>query len=194
MSAELDMLDFVKAMSDADRLRIIGVLAHGPAGAAQVSAELGLPPSEVFNHLAHLEHVGAVRKSGERYELDSAGLVSLSKRQFGGGRAAYTPAPDLDRRARRVLSAHLNVDGTVRSLPSQPARLRVILKYLAAAFTPGVNYTEKEVNTILRRFHVDVSGLRRDLIDAGLLARESDGSRYWRVTGAAAAADVEAAR
>jgi len=27
---------------------------------------------------------------------------------------------------------------------------------------------------------VDVSGLRRDLIDSGLMARESNGSRYWR--------------
>jgi hypothetical protein len=44
-----------------------------------------------------------------------------------------------------------------------------------------VDYTEKEVNTILRRFHVDVSGLRRDLIDSGLMARASNGSRYWRL-------------
>jgi hypothetical protein len=44
-----------------------------------------------------------------------------------------------------------------------------------------VNYTEKEVNTILRRFHLDTAGLRRDLVDANMLARESDGSRYWRV-------------
>ena len=43
------------------------------------------------------------------------------------------------------------------------------------------NYTEKEVNTILRRFHLDVVGLRRGLIDSGLMARESNGSRYWRL-------------
>ena len=42
------------------------------------------------------------------------------------------------------------------------------------------SYTEKEVNLILARFHEDTSGLRRNLVDAGLLARERDGSRYWR--------------
>jgi hypothetical protein len=42
------------------------------------------------------------------------------------------------------------------------------------------SYTEKEVNMILARFHEDTPGLRRDLVDAGLLARERDGSRYWR--------------
>jgi len=52
---------------------------------------------------------------------------------------------------------------------------------LVAVFEPGVNYTEKEINTIIRRFNVDTAGLRRDLIDSGLLARESNGSKYWRV-------------
>ncbi len=80
-----------------------------------------------------------------------------------------------------MLASHLNKDGTIKQIPSQPAKLRVILDYLITAFTPGVNYTEKEVNTILRRFHLDTAGLRRDLVDANMLARESDGSRYWRV-------------
>jgi hypothetical protein len=58
--------------------------------------------------------------------------------------------------------------------------LRVILNYLINAFEVGRVYTEKEINAILKRFNEDVSGLRRDLVDAGLLARERDGSRYWR--------------
>jgi hypothetical protein len=54
------------------------------------------------------------------------------------------------------------------------------LEYVLAAFEPDAVYTEKEVNSILRRFHEDVSGLRRDLIDAKMLVRERDGSKYWR--------------
>jgi hypothetical protein len=181
MTEQPEMLDFVKAMSDADRLRIIGVLAHRPAGAAQVAGELGLPLRDAVDHLAFLEHVGVVRKAHEAYELDAGGLEALSKRQLRSERAAYVPAPGLDERTRKVLGVHLKADGTIRQIPSQPARLRVILDYLVAAFTPGVDYTEKEVNTILRRFHLDVAGLRRDLIDSGLMARESNGSRYWRV-------------
>lgn len=56
----------------------------------------------------------------------------------------------------------------------------MILNYLINAFEVGRVYTEKEINAILKRFNEDVSGLRRDLVDAGLLARERDGSRYWR--------------
>jgi hypothetical protein len=175
-----DMLDFVKAMSDADRLRIIGVLSQRSATVKQVATELNLSIREAFNHLSYLEFVGAVQKTDDLYILDSDALESLSKAQFSAKRKTYVPAPELDEKTRKVLAAHLNPDGTIKQIPLQPAKLRVILNYLIAAFTPGMDYTEKEVNTILRRFHEDTASLRRDLVDAGLLARESDGLRYWR--------------
>jgi hypothetical protein len=61
-----------------------------------------------------------------------------------------------------------------------------VLEYLLAAFEPGVTYTEKEVNSIIRRFHEDIAGLRRDLVDAKMMSRERDGSKYWRTDGEAA--------
>jgi len=181
MDEKPEMLDFVKAMSDADRLRIIGALTKGPARLAEVAAELGIPVREAMNHLAFLEFVGAVTKADETFRLNPSGLEALSKRQFGEKREAYTPAPDLDAKSRKVLVSYLNADGSLKQIPQQAAKLRVILDYLVTAFTPGADYTEKEVNTILRRFHVDVAALRRYLVDAELLARESHGSRYWRV-------------
>ncbi len=81
---------------------------------------------------------------------------------------------------RRVLAAYLNPDGTIKQIPFQPAKLQIILDYLINAFTVGANYTEKEVNLILANFNPDISGLRRDLVDAGMLERKRDGSRYWR--------------
>ena len=60
-------------------------------------------------------------------------------------------------------------------------KLLIVLNFIADAFAYDTNYTEKEVNTVLRRFHVDTAALRRYLVDHGLMARESDGTRYWRV-------------
>ena len=181
METEHDMLDFVKAMSDADRLRIIGLLSQRPATAAQIAEKLHMPVSEAFNHTAYLVHVGVVREAEGTYQLVSEAVDAMARKQFAGQKETYTPAPDLDAKSRKVLVAYLNPDGSIRQIPTQAEKLKVILRYLVAAFTPGADYTEKEVNTILRRFHVDVSGLRRDLIDSGLMARESNGSRYWRV-------------
>ena len=186
MDTQPEMLDFVKAVSDVERLRIIGALARGPARASDIAKKLGISFRKAINHLAFLAFVNVVKaqpaacKQDDIYELQSAGLEKLARRQFASQRESYTPAPSLDHTTRKALAAHLNADGSIRQIPHQPAKLRVILEYIVAAFTPGVNYTEKEVNTILRRFHLDAASLRRSLIDADLMRRESDGSRYWR--------------
>ena len=186
MDTQPEMLDFVKAVSDVERLRIIGALTRGSARASDIAENLGMPFRDAIGHLAFLAFVKVVkaqpakRKQDEIYELEPSGLEKLSHQQFAGQRGSYTPAPDLDDKTRKVLAAHLNADGSIRQIPHQPVKLRVILDYIVAVFTPGANYTEKEVNTILRRFHLDVASLRRNLVDAGLMQRESDGSRYWR--------------
>jgi len=179
------MLDFLKAMADADRLRIIGVLAHRRANRSEIAGRLGMPLREVVDHLTFLVRVGVLRESDGLYELHTTSLEELARSQLSEQRPAYVPAPDLDEKSRKVLAAYLNADGTLKQIPLQPAKLRVILDYLVAAFTPGVDYTEKEVNTILRRFHVDTAALRRYLVDEGLMARKGDGSRYWRTEGRA---------
>jgi hypothetical protein len=180
MSDSRELLDFVKAMADVDRLRIIGILAKEPADQSEIAGRLHMPLRDAINHLAFLEHVGVIARKNDLYELNTGRLEDLARTQLRQEKPAYVPAPGLDEKSRKVLASCLNPDGTIKQLPPQPARLKVILEYLIQAFTPGVDYTEKEVNTIIRRFHVDVSGLRRDLVDSGLLARERDGSRYWR--------------
>ena len=180
MTGSHELLDFVKAMADVDRLRIIGVLARRRANKSEIAGRLKLPLRDVVDHLAFLEHVGVIALKDNLYELNTDRVESLARGQLREEKSEYVPAPDLDEKSRKVLVSCLNPDGTIKNLPPQPGKLKIILDYLIQAFTPDVDYTEKEINTIIRRFHVDVSGLRRDLVDAGLLARERDGSRYWR--------------
>ena len=180
MNDSSELLDFVKAMADVDRLRIIGVLAKRRANKSEIAGRLNMPLRDVVDHLAFLEQVGAVSLKDNLYELNADKVEGLARNHLRQEKQEYVPAPDLDEKSRKVLIACLEPDGTIKRLPSQPSQLKVILNYLVQAFTPGVDYTEKEVNTIIRRFNVDVSGLRRDLVDAGLLDRERDGSRYWR--------------
>ena len=184
MEDDNEMLDFVKALAHADRLKIVGMLAQKPARLREITEGLSLPTREVFNHLAFLEHVGVVHQKEELYELDTDGMETLARRHLrDGSRAGYTPAPGLEQDRQKVLATFLNPDGTIRQLPNsrtQTANFQIILEYILAAFEPGAVYTEKEINTILLRFNEDVSGLRRDLVDAGMLSRERDGSKYWR--------------
>ena len=181
METNPEMLDFVKAMASAERLRVIGALVRGRATQAQVAEQLHVPVRDVFNHLAYLVHVGIVREEDGNYELDEKAIESLARGQFEGKRPVYEAREEEQEDVRKVLKAYLNADGTIKQIPQEGKKLLIILNYMLDAFAFDVTYTEKEVNTILRRFHVDTASLRRAYIDYGFLARESDGSKYWRV-------------
>jgi hypothetical protein len=142
-------------------------------------AQLDLPIQKVAGHLAFLELVGVISHGDHFYELNADGLATLTRDHLAQERPAYLPANHLRESTKKVLKNHLNPDGSVRQLPAQPGKLRVVLDYVVQHFESGTNYSEKEVNMILRRFHEDVAGLRRDLVDRNMLKRESDGSRYW---------------
>jgi hypothetical protein len=176
-----DMLDFVKALAEPDRLRIVGLLARKPMHAAEIAVGMDLSLQQTIRHLFHLEHGGIVFRSAEGvYDLDTPGLEALARHQFEGTRPAYLPDSSMKEDARKVLAAHLSPDGTIRQIPLQAGKLKVILEYVVNVFEPGKTYTEKEVNLLLARFNEDVAALRRYLIDAGMLERKSDGTQYWR--------------
>lgn len=176
-----EMLDFVKAMSDPIRLQIVGLLAQGTATREEVAARFNLSPKDSLTHLGMLEFVGAISQKDGVYSLNDERLTVMAKEKLSEQRPAYVPDEALGDKAKKVLKAHLNTDGSIKQVPLQPAKLKPILDYLIQFFEFDVMYTEKEINAIIRRFNEDTAGLRRDLVDAGLLARESDGSKYWRV-------------
>jgi hypothetical protein len=181
METNSEMLDFVKAMASAERLRVIGALVRGGATQAEIAGQLHVPVRDVFNHLAYLVHVGVVHEEDGNYELDEKAIESLARGQFEGKRPVYEAKEEKQEDVRKVLKAYLNADGTIKQIPQEGRKLLIILNYMLDVFAFDVTYTEKEVNTILRRFHVDTASLRRAYIDYGFLARESDGSKYWRV-------------
>lgn len=121
-----------------------------------------------------------VRQTEGVFTFDQDNLAAPAKSGLFEERQSYIPSEDLDEKSKKVLRAHLNPDGSIRQIPAVP-KLQVILNYLIQFFEFEQEYTEREVNTILKKYHEDRAGLRRDLVDAKLLARESDGSRYWRV-------------
>lgn len=89
------------------------------------------------------------------------------------------PAAELDPEE-RLLRTFL-VDGRLASMPMKREKRLVVLRYISRAFEPGVRYSEKDVNVVLRAFHDDYAALRRYLIDEELLSR--DDGMYWRSGG-----------
>lgn len=180
------LLAFFKALADANRLKLIGLLAQKESSVEELAAMLEVSPSTVSHHLAKLSEIGLVSARAEGYyniyHLETNVLEQISQ-QILAKNTLPEVAKDLDRKAydRTVLKDYLAEDGTIVKLPTNHRKLDVILKYIVEKFEFGRNYTEKEVNAIIGALNPDISGLRRDLISVGLLDRERDGSAYWRV-------------
>ena len=82
----------------------------------------------------------------------------------------------------QILAPFLDEDGRLTGLSSKRQKRLVALEYVAERFEPGRSYTEREVNALCTAWHSfsDFHLLRRELVEAGLLRRERNGSRYWR--------------
>ena len=178
MEPQNEVMDFVKAMASAERLRVIGALVRGRATRAEIAEQLHVPVRDVFQHLAFLEHANVVREEDGIYELDEKAIEALARGQLEEQRPQYEDQPQ---DVRKVLKAYLKTDGTLKQIPTDAKKLLIILNFIVDVFSFDATYTEKEVNTILRRFNPDTAALRRYLVDHGFMDRESDGSKYWRV-------------
>ncbi len=177
-----DLLSFFKALADANRLKIVGLLSQQPYAVQELAAMLDLRASTVSHHLARLAEVGLVSAKAESYysvyRLETAQLEALAQRLLAEETLPEVAADvDLDAFDRKVIADYSLPDGRLKTIPAQRKKLAAILRHLARQFEVDRRYPEAEVNAILRRYHEDVATLRRELISAGYMDR--DHSEYW---------------
>ena len=186
MSEEL--VTFFKALSDANRLKIIGLLAQQPYSVEELAALLGLKASTVSHHLSKLAKVGLVSARADSYynvyQLDEKALELRSRSLFSQENlAASVVDVDADAYDRKVIADFARKDGSLKTIPAQRKKLDAVLRYVVKAFKPGKRYSEKQVNDVLKTFHADTASLRRELVGAKLMRREGGGGEYWREDG-----------
>jgi predicted transcriptional regulator len=181
-----ELLGFFRALADANRLKIVGLLAGQPYTVEQLAALLGLGDSTVSHHLARLSQAGLVTARAEGYynvySLQTDTLSEMARRLLSRERLPEL-AEDVDRSSfdRKVLSNFTEPDGRIKAFPVQEKKFLVLLRYVLQAFEPGVRYSERQVNEILLRYNEDTARLRRSLVEFKLMAREGGGGDYWRL-------------
>ena len=176
---ENELLWFFKALADPARLQIAGQLAQRAQSLMELGAALGMKPVTLMKHLSMLEYAGLVREASGKYHWHLEAIHMLAARVADAPAAPELPegTPEYER---AVMAAFLNADGTLKEIPAQGKKQEVFFRHILQAFEAGREYTEKEVNDIIRRMHEDTAYFRRALIDRGWLKREVDGRRYWR--------------
>jgi len=179
-----ELVAFFKALADANRLKIVGLLAQQPYSVEQLAAILDLRPSTVSHHLSKLADVGLVSARADSYynvyKLEKEKLQQTRLLFSQQDLAAVVEDVDLDAYDRKVVEDYSLPDGSLKTIPAQRKKLEAVLRYVVQAFEPGVRYSEQQVNEILSRFHEDTATLRRELVGYDLMGREGGGGEYWR--------------
>ena len=178
-----ELLTLFKALADANRLKIVGLLAKEDFTVEQLAELLRLRPSTVSHHLSRLAGAGLVTASAESYynvyHLQFQVLEGLAHSLLSRQTLPQVAAEvDLAAYDRKVLGDYSLADGRLKTIPAQRKKLEAVLRRVAQDFTPGQRYSEKQVNQILARYHEDTATLRRELVGYGLLDRQS--GEYWR--------------
>lgn len=181
-----ELLTFFKAMADANRLKIVSLLAREPHTVEQLAAMLGLGESTISHHLSKLSEAGLVSATAQSYynfyHLNAQVIEKMAQRLLSGDMLP-TVSANVDAGAydRKVVSNYLLPNGRLKTIPSQRKKLIMVLRHLVQDFQPNRRYSEKEVNEILGRYHEDTARLRREMVGYQIMAREGGGGDYWRL-------------
>jgi hypothetical protein len=82
------------------------------------------------------------------------------------------------------IKTFLNSDAQITAWPAKHAKKAIVIEYLAGKLEEGKEYTEGEINEILNKFHTfgDPALLRRELYERRFLDRDTNGSKYWKMS------------
>ncbi len=178
-----ELIDFFKALADANRLKILGLLAQDGYSVEQLAALLELRPSTVSHHLARLSEAGLASARAESYynvySLEPGTLEAMAQRLLAEDTLpALAEGVDMQSYERKVIDDYTLPGGRLKTIPAQRKKLEVVLQHIVQDFEPGTHYSEAQINDILSAYHDDTATLRRELVGYRLLERNA--GEYWR--------------
>ncbi|MCB0123405.1 MAG: metalloregulator ArsR/SmtB family transcription factor [Caldilineaceae bacterium] len=185
-----EVLRTISALDDETRLQILEMVAASEELRAQeIIAQLDVSQSTVSRHLKQLVNAGFLREeragdANKVYQLqrDRIGEVTYSLTQLLSVENAQLVLTDVRLTLPAELRPFLDRNGLVTSWPAKRKGQEAVLAYLITKFATEKQYTEMQVNELLKEWHTydDPAYLRRSLVDLGLLKRTPDGAQYWR--------------
>lgn len=175
----MNSLNLFKGLADESRLKIIGLLREKPYCVEDLAEQLQLAVSTVSVHLKKLQQAGLVYSVKVQYysvfhlkpELLAQSLESLIP---VANQKTNDPTEAL---RNKVLKAYFH-DGRLDRLPTQNKKRWICYLEIIKLFSPGISYTEKELNELIKTIYNDYCMVRRELVDEGVLRRENGIYRF----------------
>jgi DNA-binding transcriptional ArsR family regulator len=173
------LLDFFKALSNESRLKLLGVLARRECSVEELAALLHLKAPTISHHLTKLKELSLVNLSPQGnthlYRLNLEQLEHLSRDLLLTPNRLQTLAQDVEPKNWEITVLQSFVtDNRITSIPAGRKKRFVLLKWLVEKFECDRDYSEKEINTVLKQHHEDCATLRREFIGYRLMSRDRD--------------------
>lgn len=164
-------LEILKLLADETRLGIINALMEEDSYVEKLASTLGLTPATICYHLKKMETAGIVSSSRTQfyiiYSLNSE-IFDLTLREFI---KQDKPAEDPDEKYRREVLSNFFRYGKLTRIPVQQKKREIVLRHIAKDFSAGKDYTEKEVNEVILKYHEDYCTIRREMVGFGIMER-----------------------
>ncbi len=187
------MLDYILELNNSYtgltpmQTRIISYMASGMTDKA-IAAELNVASSTVRNHRYKLREKEKQAKVFLALmtllsETTQAPIQKMTNDKLIDNHVTATMIDDrydvTDKEREKILNSYFTEMGALKQFPAKEKRKIIVLRQLIKQFKSGTEYSEREVNQILKRIFDDYVTLRRALIEYGFLERTYDGSKYW---------------
>ncbi|MFA0888881.1 MAG: DUF2087 domain-containing protein [Synergistales bacterium] len=149
---------------------------------AVIARDFGISRSTVRNHRFRMKEKVrqakvflALNRILEKEQKTGARLVDFgAKARMVDERFALT-----EEESEQLVRKYFREDGTLALFPTKAKARVALLRKIVERLTPGVRYSEREMNAILSPLTEDHVIVRRCLVDYGFVNRLPDGSAYW---------------
>lgn len=154
----------------------------------EIGKELGIAQSTVRNHRFKLREKEKQAKLflAMMEQLACRTEKTIEKSDTGNLEELHASATMVDDRysisdveRQKVVQTYMDGNGALRQFPSKEKKKIILLGEIIKNFKPDTEYSEKEVNRVLKRiYEQDYPTLRRALIEYGFMDRSDDCSVY----------------
>jgi transposase-like protein len=155
----------------------------------EIAATVGIAQSTVRNHRFKLREK---EKQAKLYlslmkSLEEKTNRTINQSDFGMIEEVHQTAKMVDERyniteadRKKTIEAYMDSNGAMKQFPAKEKKKIIILGEIMKNFIRDREYSESEVNKILKRINEDFPTIRRALIEYGFMDR-SDDCRVYRV-------------
>ncbi len=169
-----EKLELLKLLADETRLGILNILLKEDSYVEKIACELSLTPATICYHLKKMESAGVVHCSRSQFYI----IYSLNRAIFD------KPLYELIKKDEEIVNTEEKYKkevisnffkyGRLTQIPTQRKKREIVLAEILKQFDVTQEYSEKEVNEIILRYHEDFCTIRREMIAFGMMTRDHE--------------------